>query len=87
MMLYALICLSLILASLTGLQFLYMFYLDRLHNSHKIRLRELEKRCQYLTKKLDEAETRLAHQGEMINFFDEETGETEEVWADVIDEK
>ncbi len=86
MMLYALICLSLILASLTGLQFLYMFYLDRLHNSHKTRLRELEKRCKYLTKKLNEAESQITEQNARLGVFYERTDENEEVWADVIDE-
>ena len=86
-MLYILIGVSLTLASLTGMQFLYMFYLDRVHGQQKIRLRELEKRCKYLSARLSEAESRLGEQSELIETLYETSDEEEEIWADVIDER
>lgn len=85
-MLYALIGLSLLLASLTGMQFLYMFYLDSVHKQRKARLRELETRCLSLSKRLRELEARVGEQTELLGAFYEET-EEEELWADVIDER
>ncbi len=43
MMIYVLIGLSLSLASVAGLQFFYMAYLERLDREHKKRIRELER--------------------------------------------
>ncbi len=84
MLLYALICLCLALLGVAGLQFLYMFYIERLDRERKKRLHELEVRCRNLTARLEEAEQRIARQQDLINEFYEESGE--EVWADVIDE-
>ena len=86
-MLYILIGLSLTLASLTGMQFLYMFYLDRVHSQQKSRLRELEKRCKYLSTRLSQAESQLGEQSELIETLYENSEEEEEIWADVIDER
>ena len=88
MMLYVLICLSLSLAGVAGLQFFYMIYLERIDRERRKRIRELEHHCQYLSKRLKESETQISEQGEMIEaFYGEFEEEEEEIWADVIDER
>jgi hypothetical protein len=87
-MIYVLICLSLSLAGITGLQFFYLAYLDRLDKDQKKRIRELERHCNILTNQLDVAETTLAAQEEQVpktglQFEDEDDNE---VWADVLEE-
>ena len=87
-MLYVLICLSLSLAGVAGLQFFYMIYLERIDRERRKRIRELEHHCQYLSKRLKESETQISEQGEMIEaFYGEFEEEEEEIWADVIDER
>lgn len=79
MLYYALIGLSLVLLGVAGLQFAYMFYLERLHAERKKYLTSLEHKCRDLTAKLETAEQRLLH-------LEEEYPELkDEVWADVID--
>lgn len=85
-MMYVLICLSLSLAGVAGLQFFYMMYLERLDKDKKKRIRELETRCKYLDKRLHAAEMQVAERDEFIDSIYEEVEEGEEVWADVIDE-
>ncbi|MFM8440631.1 MAG: hypothetical protein ACKN97_05010 [Acidobacteriota bacterium] len=65
-----LIFLSLTLAALTGMQFFYMLILDRRDREQKTRIRQLEKRCIQLAKK--------------INNPSKEDVSEEEVWAEVI---
>ncbi|MGI8669759.1 MAG: hypothetical protein ACR2J3_07910 [Aridibacter sp.] len=86
MMMYVLICLSLSLAGVAGLQFFYMMYLERLDKDKKKRLRELENHCKYLNKRLHNAEMQIAERDEFIDSIYEEVEEGEELWADVIDE-
>ncbi len=87
MMLYVLIGLSLSLASVAGLQFFYMAYLERIDREHKRRIRELERHAKYLSGKLHDAENRVAEQNNLLeNFFDEFVDE-DEVWADVIEDR
>ena len=87
-MIYILIGLSLTLASLTGLQFFYMAYLERLNKEHKKRIYELERHSKYLSKRLSDAEQRIAEQNDLIEtIFDDFTDEEEEVWADVIEDR
>lgn len=85
-MIYILICLSLSLAGITGLQFFYLAYLDRLDKDQKNRIRELERHCRYLSNQLHIAETVIAENSEKDK--DEEDLETDdnEVWADVLEE-
>lgn len=87
-MLYVLICLSLSLAGVAGLQFFYMVYLERLDRDQKSRLRELEKQTKYLLAKLQDAEKQIVEQNNLIEAFyeDVEEEDEEEVWADVIEE-
>lgn len=84
MLLYALICLSLALVGVAGLQFMYLFYLDRLDQERKKRVHELEHQCRHLNARLEEAETRIAEQEEMLQLT---APESEEAWADVIDDR
>lgn len=88
MMLFVLIGVSLTLASFAGLQFFYLFYLERVANEHKKRIRELEHHCKFLGKRLNEAESQIVEQNEILEtFYEELEDEDEEVWADVIEEK
>lgn len=85
MLLYVLICLCLALLGVAGLQFLYMFYLDRIDSERKKRLHELEHNCRDLLHRLEEAEGRLEEQQELLDSFYEDTDR--EVWADVLEDR
>jgi PAB1-binding protein PBP1 len=84
---YVLIGLSLSLASVAGLQFFYMAYLERLDREHKKRIRELERYTKYLTGKLHDAEIRIAEQKNLLEGFFDEFEDEEDVWADVIEDR
>ena len=86
MLLYLLIGLSLALAGVAGLQFMYMFYLDRLDKERKKRLHELEQRCSHLTNGLSRADDKIAKQNQMLEALNLKTGRNEEAWADLIEE-
>ena len=83
MLFYALIGLSLVLVGVAGLQFSYMFYLERLHIERKKYLTTLEHKCRDLTAQLESAETRIAE----IEAAYPEMKVSEEVWADVLDDR
>jgi hypothetical protein len=89
MMLYVLICLSLSLAGVAGLQFFYMAYLERIGREHKKRIHELERHSKYLAARLKETEQQLTEQNDFIDaIYDEYDAEDEEeVWADVIEDR
>ncbi len=83
---YVLIGLSLSLACVAGLQFFYMLYLERISDERKKRISELERHSKQLTKRLCEAERKIADQNEILeSMFDEY--EEEEIWADVIEDR
>ncbi len=84
MLLYALICLSLALVGVAGLQFMYLFYIDRLDRERKRRVHELENECKQLSIRLKEAERRVEEQEAFIETL---SPGSEEVWADVIDDR
>jgi 16S rRNA C1402 (ribose-2'-O) methylase RsmI len=88
MLQYVLICLSLALAGVAGLQFMYMFYLEKMDEERRKRIHELERECRFLRGDLLEAEARIAEHEETISGF---TGQhqdvEEEMWADVIDDR
>jgi hypothetical protein len=86
MLLYVLICVALTLAGVTGLQFTYMFYLERMDAERRKRVHELERQCRTLTHRLADAEQQINEQRRMIEAAYPEF-EDEEVWADVIDER
>ncbi len=88
MTLYVLICLSLSLAGVAGLQFFYMIYLERMDKQMKKVIRDLERHNLRLKERLYDAELRIAEQAKVIDevcvdFEDEE----EEIWADVIEDR
>ena len=87
-MIYILICLALSLAGITGLQFFYLAYLDRLDKDQKNRIKELERHCQYLSNQLHLAETVIAENTEKAKEDGEilDEGDDNEVWADVLEE-
>ncbi|HRI03788.1 MAG TPA: hypothetical protein PLL77_08605 [Pyrinomonadaceae bacterium] len=82
MLFYALIGISLVLVGITGLQFTYMFYLDRLHVERKKYLRELEAKNAKLNAELADAKNRI----DMFEAAYPEIRKDEEVWAEVLDE-
>lgn len=86
MLYYVLIGLCLALVGVAGLQFMYMFYIDRLDRERKKRLVELEHRCKDLSLRLAEAEFRIAEQNEIIAAPNVYESQGEEAWADVIEE-
>ena len=85
MLMYALICLSLALLGIAGLQFTYLFYLDKVDKERKRLIIKLEAECRRLSGRLSEAEAKLADQEERLFKFRAESGE--ELWADIIDER
>lgn len=88
---YVLILLLFVLLGVAGLQFSYMFYLDRLDRERKSYLRDLERRTRRLNEKLERAEAKIAEQSaqivkllpECLGVFDPE----DEAWADIIEER
>ena len=86
MLIYVLFGISLTLASFTGLQFFYMYYLERINKEHKSRIYELERHSKYLSKRLKEAEQQITEQNDLIETIFDNAGE-EEVWADVIEDR
>lgn len=76
-----LIFLSLTLTCIVGYQIVYFFTLERVRIEQKKYIRELEKKCKDLTKKLEDTQSRLINQPAILN----SSLETEEVWADIID--
>jgi len=87
MMLYVLICLCLALLGVAGLQFFYLFYLERIDDERKKRLHELEQHSSHLTQRLEDAERRLAAQEEIIQSFYDQQEKDDEAWADLIEEQ
>ena len=80
---YALIGLSLVLLGVAGLQFTYMFYIDRVYRERRKYLQALEQKCAGLTEKLNNAELRIAEQDRMLATLGTQPKD-DEVWADVI---
>jgi uncharacterized C2H2 Zn-finger protein len=87
MLMYALIGLSLVLTGIVGLQFTYLFYVDRIYRERKKYLRSLEQKHLQLTDRLEAAERRVAEQNDMLAKIYPETGMEDEAWADVIEER
>lgn len=87
MLVYALIGLCLVLVGIAGLQFSYLFYIDRIYRERRKYLQSLEQKCASLAVRLDKAEkkatdlaVRLAASGAGSSFEDD-------AWADVIEER
>ncbi len=91
MTIYVLICLSLSLAGVAGLQFFYLAYLERMDKATRKTLRETERQNQYLKQRLFDAELQIAEQAKLIETayddFSETDEEEDEIWADVIEDR
>ena len=85
MLLYALICLSLALLGIAGLQFTYLFYLDRVDKERKKLIHTLEADCRRLSSRLADAEAKVAEQDLLLNKLFIDSGD--EVWADIIEDR
>jgi hypothetical protein len=81
---YSLIGISLVLLGIAGLQFTYLFYMDRLYRERKKYLQLLERKCADLTERLAAAEIRLSEQDALLESV---RGVEQEAWADVIEER
>jgi hypothetical protein len=89
MMVYALICIAFVLLGIVGLQFTYLFYVDRLYRERRAYLQRLEKRTRRLEAKLTAAEDIIAEQQsrlELLLPIDPLDDPDEIEWVDVIDE-
>ncbi len=86
MLFYALIGISFVLLGVAGLQFTYMFYLDRLHTERKKYVRELEARIAGLKSQLADADKRISEQDELLEAAYPGMRKNDEVWAEVIEE-
>ncbi|MEQ1606131.1 MAG: hypothetical protein ABL999_14815 [Pyrinomonadaceae bacterium] len=86
MLMYFLIGLSLVLVGIVGLQFSYMFWVERLYKERRTYLRQLEAKYARQSQRLAEAERRLAEQKELLETAYPAFGKEDEVWADVIEE-
>ncbi len=87
MLMYALIGLSLVLVGIVGLQFTYLFYVDRVYRERQRYLQDLEKRHRRLTERLEAAERRIAEQNDLLETIYPELGRDDEAWAEVIEER
>ena len=83
MLVFALIGLCLVLLGIVGLQFTYMFYVDRMYNERRRYLQQLEHKAEKLTEQLEAAQKQLAEQDEVLRAVNLK----EEAWADLIDER
>ena len=84
MLLYVLICLSLSLTGVAGMQMLYMYYMETVDRQRKQRLSELEHETKRLRNDLLYAEKVIAeHKARLVKAGIDVDGET---WAEVIEE-
>lgn len=84
MLMYALIGLSLVLVGIVGLQFTYLFWIDRVYRERRKYLKDLENRYADLNSRLRSAERQVAEQAELLKTLGYKETET---WADVIEER
>ena len=85
MLMYFLIGLCLVLVGVAGLQFTYLFYVDRLNRERRKYLTALEHKCSDLAARLSRAERRADEQDELLEAV---YGKKEdEAWADVIEDR
>ena len=84
MLMYALIGLSLVLVGIVGLQFTYLYWIDRVYRERRKYLKDLENRYADLNSRLRSAERQVAEQAELLKTMGYKETET---WADVIEER
>ncbi|HVF46187.1 MAG TPA: hypothetical protein VNA17_01335 [Pyrinomonadaceae bacterium] len=87
MLVYALIALCLVLIGIAGLQFSYLFYIDRMYQERRKYLQALEQKCANLTARLDEAEKQAADLTVRLADLQPESALEDDAWADVIEER
>lgn len=89
MMLYILICVSLALAAMSGMQFFYLAYLDKRNRDNKARVLELEKYCAGLHEQLLETQMQLLNSPEYAADYetDEIVLDEEEIWSEFISDE
>lgn len=87
MAIYVLICISLSLAGVAGLQFFYLAYLERMDKEIRRNLREAERQNRHLRERLFNTELQIAQQAKLIETTYEDYGDEEEIWADVIEDR
>jgi uncharacterized membrane protein len=101
MLTYILICISLSLLGLSTIEFLYLFYLERIEKERQKKIIELEQRCKILTERLKQAEQNIQRQILVIEALHKKQSELEisdfnveiideideEEWAEYIEDK
>jgi len=87
MLMFFLIGLSLVLVGIAGLQFIYLFYIDRIFRERKRYIKTLERKCSQLTARIETAERRVAEQTELLDAVYPDLGKEDEAWADLIDDR
>jgi hypothetical protein len=87
MLVYALIGLCLVLIGIAGLQFSYLFYIDRVYRERRKYLQSLEQKCRRLAVRLDEAEKRAADLAMRLTALRSGSPLEDDAWADVIEER
>ena len=87
MFMFALIGLCLVLLGVAGLEFTYLFYVERIYRERQKHQQALERKCIRLAEKLDAAEDRIREQSEFIASMCPEGIPDEEAWADVIEDR
>jgi len=87
MFMFVLIGLLLVLLGVAGLQFSYLFYIERLYRERQKHVQALEQKCLRLRDKLDVAESRIKEQSELISSMCPEYKVDDEAWADVIEDR
>ncbi len=85
MLMYVLIGLCLVLLGVSGLQFSYLAYVDRLTRERRKYLKALEKKYSELSRRLTDAERRVSEQNDLLEQLS--PGITEESWADVLEDR
>lgn len=86
MLMYALIGFSLVLTGIAGLQFTYMFYIERVYRERQRYLRSLERKYARLAKQLEAAERRIDEQDHLLDTIYPDHRRSDDAWADVIEE-
>lgn len=86
MLMSVLIGLLFVLIGTTGLQFFYLFYVDRLNRERRGYIKQLEKKTKELAAELEAAALKLAEREKMLIDAQLLDGPLEEMWDDVIED-
>jgi hypothetical protein len=85
MLMYVLIGLCLVLLGVTGLQFTYLAYADRMNAERRKYLKALELKYRSLEAKLADAEKRISEQDQLLEELS--PGVNEDAWAEIIEDR